>query len=155
MMVLAECVLAYLSPEHSDPLLAGFPRGFPRCAFAGYEPFRLDDPFGAVMKRNLEARGCPMLGAAARRDPDASARRFVSAPLGWAAARCFDLNEVHDHAPSAADRARVARIEMLDEVEEWRIILAHYAITVACAGVDWDPLASFLAGRGVEATREG
>ena len=35
---------------------------------------------------------------------------------------------------SAADKARLNRLEMLDELEEWSLIMSHYSLSVAAKG---------------------
>jgi hypothetical protein len=43
------------------------------------------------------------------------------------------MNDVYETVIPLADRARIARIEPFDEIEEWRLMQGHYALTVALA----------------------
>lgn len=55
-LLLLECVLVYLEPEITASLLTWFCDTFQQArgsAIVGYDPFRLQDQFGTVMKRNL------------------------------------------------------------------------------------------------------
>ena len=55
-LLLLECVLVYLEPEITSSLLTWFCETFHQVrgsAIVGYDPFRLQDQFGTVMKRNL------------------------------------------------------------------------------------------------------
>lgn len=57
-LLLLECVLVYLEPETTSRLLRWFcetfrPATTTTSAIVAYDPFRLQDQFGTVMKRNL------------------------------------------------------------------------------------------------------
>lgn len=55
-LLLLECVLVYLEPGITSALLTWFCETFHQAhgsAIVGYDPFRLQDQFGTVMKRNL------------------------------------------------------------------------------------------------------
>jgi [phosphatase 2A protein]-leucine-carboxy methyltransferase len=52
-LVLAECVLVYMTPEHSDEVIKWFANTFAETSFIVYEMYGLTDNFGKVMKENL------------------------------------------------------------------------------------------------------
>ena len=39
--------------------------------------------------------------------------------------------EYYAAAVAGGERARVERLELLDELEEWRLLLSHYAVVLA------------------------
>ena len=55
---------------------------------------------------------------------------------GWTRAGCVDMNDAHAAAaredPEGTRRAE--RAEMLDELEEWRLIQAHYCVAWGTSG---------------------
>lgn len=87
-----------------------------------------EDAFGKVMVRNLELRGCPLRGLAECPDLAAQERRFNQA--GWQGRTALDMNAVFDALPPA-DLARVRKLEIFDEIEEWQLISSHYCISTA------------------------
>ena len=42
--------------------------------------------------------------------------------------------EYYAAAVAGGERARVERLELLDELEEWRLLLSHYAVALAVRG---------------------
>ena len=52
-LFLSECVLVYIDPDSIHPTLQEIQRSFPNSLFVVYEQIRPNDPFGAMMIRNL------------------------------------------------------------------------------------------------------
>lgn len=42
--------------------------------------------------------------------------------------------QAYDTMVSAAEKGRISRLEMLDEVEEWSLLMAHYSLSVSVKG---------------------
>lgn len=84
-----------------------------------------NDGFGRMMVKNLEARGCPLLGLPGCPDADAQRARFQSA--GWHPAAVLTMNEVYSQLPAAEVR-KIEKLEIFDEMEEWRLINEHYCL---------------------------
>jgi len=132
LLVLAECVLVYLEAPESDALLRALVTAFPAATVAAYEATGPDDAFGQMMVRNLTARGCPLRGIHAY--PSVASHRERYEALGLRAA-AWDMNAVYARL-LVTERQRVERLEWLDEVEEWRLVLAHYCLVVASRDLD-------------------
>lgn len=129
-LVIAECVLIYLVPAASRALLTFF--GRERCrraVYVGYEMVHPNDPFGRTMVQNLCHRGCPLLSLSDVPDCRAQEARCVTS--GWGRCDSLEMLQFFDVVLSAEERQRVCRLEMLDELEEWRMLLSHYCLTVA------------------------
>merc|ERR1711985_125439 len=47
--------------------------------------------------------------------------------------RCFlaDMKEIHNKWLDQSDVDRINKLELLDELEEWNLIMAHYFVLVA------------------------
>ena len=130
-LFLAECCLAYVEPEEAAAVIALAARlssSAPAAAFVLYDPIGPDDAFGVQMGLNLRARGCPLRGVAGAPTLEAQRERFQA--RGWARAGAMDMNDACDRLArrDASDHLRMTRLEMLDEVEEFRMMLAHYCV---------------------------
>ena len=40
----------------------------------------------------------------------------------------IDINFAHDHWMGQAELQRISKLELLDEMEEWRLLASHYCI---------------------------
>ena len=129
-LVLLECVLVYLPPAAAAGVLRLFGRRARRCVAAVYEQIQPDDAFGRMMVANLRARDCALLGLPACPDTESQVARCEAA--GFAArVEAIDLLGYYSEVVSADERARVSSLEPLDELEEWRLLMAHYCIVLA------------------------
>jgi len=127
--ILSECVLVYMEPEHSSAVVRWLAGHFKQAAaIAIYEQVKPGDAFGRQMVANLESRGCPLRGLPATPTLDAHCRRLVD--NGWGSAKSYDMDHLYKHALDPADRARVEKLEVFDEFEEWHMIQEHYSISV-------------------------
>lgn len=111
-----------------------------------YDPCRPATAFGRQMAANLRARGCELLGIAGATDPEGAAARLRRA--GWespgnggdgdgeggqgsaAASAAADLRAVWERLLSREARALASRVELLDELEEFNLIMEHYFLAV-------------------------
>jgi tRNA wybutosine-synthesizing protein 4 len=94
-----------------------------------YEQVNPDDSFGRMMLVNLQARGVALPGLAAYPTLTSQEARFTG--CGWSRARAWDMNTVCARHLPPCEVARANRIEWLDEVEEWQLLMAHYSIVLA------------------------
>ncbi|KAL1520611.1 hypothetical protein AB1Y20_022185 [Prymnesium parvum] len=128
-LVIAECLLVYMKAEEAAALLRWFSERCQCAAFAAYEQVEPDDPFGQMMVRNLDERGCPLLGIHAC--PTVTAQKQRAIDLGWSHAEAMDIAHFFHHVFTKAERRRIRRLEMLDEVEEFELFLHHYCVMLA------------------------
>jgi len=127
---LAECVLVYMEVGHSNALLRRVSSEFPAAMAVVYEQVNPNDPFGRQMMFNLRARGCPLKGVL----ESLEAQRQRMTQCGWEDARSEDLLRLFNTCIPRAEIARINRLEMMDEEEEWNLLLQHYSITTARNG---------------------
>ncbi|KAI9823973.1 MAG: carboxy methyl transferase for protein phosphatase 2A [Phylliscum demangeonii] len=131
-LLLSECCLMYLPPTDADRILAYFsqhllPAPTP-LAIVLYEPVLAHDAFGQTMIANLARRQIRLPTLArypSRAAQRARLRRLLGAEGEGAAAA--DMVFVWDRWVSGREKARVNGLEMLDEIEEWALLGAHYA----------------------------
>ncbi|KAL4806593.1 S-adenosyl-L-methionine-dependent methyltransferase [Aspergillus unguis] len=133
-LLLSECCLVYLSPNDA----AGVVRYFTHTLFPAsensealglivYEPIRPDDAFGRTMVANLAARGIQLQTLHKYASLGAQRARFRGQGLegGQAAA---DVDFLWERWVAEAEKERVAGLEMLDEMEEWKLLAQHYCV---------------------------
>ncbi|RCI09376.1 hypothetical protein L249_3701 [Ophiocordyceps polyrhachis-furcata BCC 54312] len=125
-LMLSECCLCYLSHEESKRVVAYFESRMDRLALAVYEPMPLRDPFGRMMLSNLGARRIQMPSAEHYRDAQGQEARLRDA--GFHHVGHATVEKIWDHWVGRAEKARLDALEGLDELEEWRLLAAHYVV---------------------------
>ncbi|KAL2918319.1 carboxy methyl transferase for protein phosphatase 2A [Polyrhizophydium stewartii] len=145
-LFLSECVMIYLDPTVSDAIVAAAASEFSAPFFVTYEQILPDDAFGRVMISNLKARNIELPGIFAHPTLHSQVERYMSA--GFTVARAIDINEVWDKHISLEEKARLARLEIFDEVEEWVLLSRHYCISWTAKVSDGSGLSQELALRG-------
>ncbi|KAL5045336.1 leucine carboxyl methyltransferase 1 [Aspergillus fruticulosus] len=133
-LLLSECCLIYLSPNEA----AGVVRYFMHTLFPAsdesetlalilYEPIRPDDAFGRTMVSNLATRGIQLQTLHQYASLGAQRQRLREHGFsgGQAAA---DVDFLWERWVAEEEKERVAGLEMLDEMEEWKLLAQHYCV---------------------------
>ncbi|KOC11766.1 Leucine carboxyl methyltransferase superfamily [Aspergillus flavus AF70] len=148
-LLISECCLVYLSPSEAADVVGYFTETlFPgtgdksNAGSAGdtertesatplglilYEPIRPDDAFGRTMVSNLATRGIHLQTLHQYASLAAQRKRLREQGFreGQAAA---DVDFIWERWVSEEEKERVSGLEMLDEMEEWRLLAQHYCI---------------------------
>ncbi|PGG96200.1 hypothetical protein GX51_07941 [Blastomyces parvus] len=146
-LLISECCLIYLSPTDAINVLSYFTQTvFPPSSMTStapsapaaseapvplalilYEPIRPDDPFGRTMVANLAARGIHL--QTLHRYASLSAQRERLEGHGFVSGQgAADIDFIWERWISEEEKERVARLEMLDEIEEWKLLASHYCV---------------------------
>ncbi|OJD18967.1 hypothetical protein AJ78_01079 [Emergomyces pasteurianus Ep9510] len=152
-LLISECCLIYLSPTDAFKVLSYFTQTlFPPAeplssptsaselkslatpsihsaplALILYEPIRPDDSFGKTMVANLATRGIHL--QTLHRYASLSAERERLREHGFASGQgAADVDFIWERWISEEEKERVAGVEMLDEIEEWKLLASHYCV---------------------------
>ncbi|KAG8528236.1 uncharacterized protein KY384_007153 [Bacidia gigantensis] len=129
-LILSECCLCYLTPAAADTVALYFTKHFfPSSTPLGlvlYEPIRPDDAFGKTMVSNLATRGIVLQTLKKYGSLDSESARLKV--YGFGESRGADINELWKKGVDEVEKELVARLEMVDEVEEWELLAAHYCV---------------------------
>ncbi|KAJ7514172.1 hypothetical protein O6H91_23G031400 [Diphasiastrum complanatum] len=124
--ILSECVLIYLDPDVSRAVVNWAAQKFNTAVFVVYEQYSPEDAFGQQMIKNLESRGCPLLGIHDTPSLEAKRERFTK--NGWPRAVALNMDEIYRSEIDPIDRRRIERLEIFDEFEEWHMMQEHYCL---------------------------
>ena len=138
-LFLFECVLMYLPESSAISLLRGISSVCgPNAIVAIYDPVLGNDGFGRVMEQHLTRAGVAVPPTVDSNDQLClTACRTIDSHLDHLTACGFDiatgcnLLAAYDTVIGLAQRARANAVEMLDEIEEWMLIMRHYCLVVA------------------------
>ncbi len=129
-LIISECCLIYLDPTTADTVALYFTKHlFPAHMPLGlilYEPIRPHDAFGRQMISNLATRGIILQTLRKYGSLEAQAARMRA--YGFEGSRGANVNELWEFGVKQPEKERVAGLEMLDEVEEWALLAAHYCV---------------------------
>eukprot|EP00301_Raphidiophrys_heterophryoidea_P025693 c8679_g1_i2.p1 GENE.c8679_g1_i2~~c8679_g1_i2.p1 ORF type:complete len:331 (+),score=68.46 c8679_g1_i2:41-994(+) len=123
-LFVCECLLVYLEPSVTDSLFQWIVSKFPNGSILAYDPISMDDTFGKVMITNFESQGTPLLGISA----SVSVAGLQSRLSASGFPHVFAITMLEYYNSYLPNRPRIERVEWMDELEEWRIMMSHYAL---------------------------
>jgi tRNA wybutosine-synthesizing protein 4 len=129
-LILSECVLVYMGREVTLNLCGGFAQYLQNEAvWMTYDMITPNDIYGRNMIRNLRAAGFEIPGITEFPTLAEQENRFLL--TNWKAAKSCTMRDYYDRILPAACRERLFKLEMMDEVEEWNMLMEHYSLTIA------------------------
>ncbi|KAK3323615.1 S-adenosyl-L-methionine-dependent methyltransferase [Cercophora scortea] len=128
-LLISECCLCYLDAADASAVIRWFESRIPDLGVVIYEPVKPDDPFGRMMVSNLAARQIHMPTLDVYRLPADQERRLAEA--GFGQVRHMTIDKIWGRWVLHEEKARLDRLEGLDEVEEWDLLAGHYIVAWA------------------------
>ncbi|OLY80632.1 Leucine carboxyl methyltransferase 1 [Smittium mucronatum] len=142
-LVLAECALIYLAPRDSNSIIDYFGGNYgfeseERSAknrgpvvYFGYDHIEPFDRFGEQMIYNLGSIGIDLKSISTYHSVKSQQDRFLDPCRKWTFSRSVDLWQFYSTFVPVPEKSRMSKLEMLDELEELKILLSHYCFTLA------------------------
>ena len=132
-LIVSECVLVYMEKSAvaalSEGLATKFNQANGSCLWLSYDMINPSDSFGRMMCRNLAERGIRVPGITDF--PTLAHQKARFSDSGWdMETESIDMLTAFATLISGQERARVQRLEIFDEVEEWEMIMQHYCLTL-------------------------
>ncbi|KAL4463936.1 hypothetical protein ABPG74_005873 [Tetrahymena malaccensis] len=127
--IFAECVMTYIESKYTDELLKSIASTFDLVYFSSYEMFNPNDPFGKMMVKNFDRKGCPLVGIHDYPTLDSQHQRL--AKLGFNTNEVYHMLDIYNKFTDQNERKRIEKLEMMDEFEEWIIMQQHYFLSLA------------------------
>ena len=94
-----------------------------------FEQINPKDTFGKKMIENLKNRKCPLLSIQDYPTLKSQIKRFLN--LGYDESYFYKMLEVYHKFIENEELERIEKIEMLDEIEEWDLMLSHYCFGIS------------------------
>ncbi|XP_004476025.1 leucine carboxyl methyltransferase 1 [Dasypus novemcinctus] len=130
-LLIAECVLIYMTPEQSANLLKWAANSFETAMFINYEQVNMEDRFGQIMIENLRRRQCDLAGVETCKSLESQKERLLSS--GWETASAVDMMDLYSRLPRT-EVNRIESLEFLDEMELLEQLMHHYCLCWATKG---------------------
>ncbi|CAF3431723.1 unnamed protein product [Rotaria sp. Silwood1] len=130
-LFISECVLIYMSNEHSLNLLKYLSEKFSQCClFLNFEQINMNDRFGQIMFDNLKHRSCYLIGMDSCQTINSQYDRYMKA--NFMSAHCLTLNEYYKKYLNINEKQRIEKIDGgLDEKELLEQLFEHYCFSWA------------------------
>ncbi|EPX71082.1 leucine carboxyl methyltransferase Ppm1 [Schizosaccharomyces octosporus yFS286] len=137
-IVLSECCLCYLEPNEANSICQWFREHFSCIGILVYEPIQGMDSFGKMMKSNLASRGIYLKTLESYDTIEDQKTRFKN--NGFQRITALDFVALEKEWIPDIEKQRIAKIEMLDELEEWYLLAKHYCLVFATSLSLYDQL---------------
>ncbi|ODQ65868.1 leucine carboxyl methyltransferase, partial [Nadsonia fulvescens var. elongata DSM 6958] len=125
-LIISECCLCYLEPKKNSEILNFFSNNFhsSNLGIILYEPMGSNDNFGSVMVENLASRGISLPTLMKYRTIEDQLERFKQ--LQFKSVWVSNVEEIWYNWISDDTMSKIKKLEFLDEVEEFNLLLNHY-----------------------------
>lgn len=122
-----------MKEEESRKMLKSITNSMKEPFIALFDPIIQDDAFGKVMTQNLTKAKIisnPTMSLLNTRTLQGQMQKLYHS--GFSVVTGCDFLTCFETIMSADDRSNANKVEMLDEIEEWVLIMRHYCFVVGC-----------------------
>lgn len=135
-LIITECVLVYLNKDETDALCSTLSHylSHGKAVWVSYDMISPNDTYGQMMLKNLHKAGFALPGFIEFPTLKSHEDKFhgrEDKPLNWSMVKSVDMLSFYHRVIDPNLIEIVNRLEILDEVEEWNMIMSHYCISVA------------------------
>lgn len=132
-LIISECCICYLQKNESNSLIKFWRQWLKNGEFLIYEPLggtrdNTNSKYGEVMIRNLLGRGIHMDTLMEYGTVEAQQERFKT--LVGNNTWCRSMKWVYENEIEQAEKDRISKLELLDEMEELNLINSHYCMII-------------------------
>lgn len=135
-LIIAEIVFIYLPPSQVDLLiheLSGHFLGGRSLLVIEHVLLGGKDVFGAMMMRNISSgQGCSLRGLSKYATAKSQIERYEKG--GWGSVKVESMLGYYKRFLSESERRRLNAMELLDELEQFELLMRHYCVLLACEG---------------------
>mmetsp|Transcript_4572 Transcript_4572/g.6751 ORF Transcript_4572/g.6751 Transcript_4572/m.6751 type:complete len:334 (+) Transcript_4572:3-1004(+) len=131
-LFILECVQMYLPEDANSTLLRYLSQKCPDACVCLFDPILGNDPFGRMMEQNLLRAGVVRQDSCLLRTRTLSEHLSKANSYGFDRGVGCDMMSAYETVVTDTQRLRANQCEMLDELEEWVLIMRHYCIVICC-----------------------
>ena len=130
-LIISECVFVYIEAELVDELMERVVELFDNCAAIVYDIIGPNDAFGKTMLTNLAMRGIQLKGIFKYPLVNDQKSRYGK----WMErVQAFHMLDIYRKCVDKDEKRRIESLEIMDEFEEWDLLMKHYIIVLGCKG---------------------
>ena len=131
-ILIGECLFTYIENSMTAKIIKLFYDYFENLVLLQYDLINSDDLFGSEMIKNLSYRNINLIGLKTCKDLQAQKTRNLECGFKEKDIHFHDMLYVYNKLLSDQERARINSLEMMDEFEEFNLLLSH-----ACFGYSY------------------
>ena len=129
-LFISECVLVYMEREYTLNLCSELLQYIQsNSIWITYDMINPNDMYGKSMIKNLQNSGFFIPGIQDFPNLNEQKNRFLL--TGWNNSKSCTMRYYYDHILTNENHNNIIKLEILDEVEEWNILMEHYSLTIA------------------------
>ena len=128
-IVVAECLFSYMETEDIECILGLINKLYPNTILIYYDLINPNDDFGKMLLTNLKHRDIRVPGLMAYPSLESHIER--NSKLGFSSTNITSMNEYFTKHISNEEKAKVSKLEFIDEIEEFILLQKHACICYA------------------------
>jgi tRNA wybutosine-synthesizing protein 4 len=141
-LIVTECVFLYMEKDKVLDICNNLNKLCVNSIWISYDMISPHDSFGKMIIKNLTSRGFHIPSIIDF--PTLKSQELKFMETNWSDAKSYTMLSIYNDKISAINRKRIEKIEILDELEEWNLLMSHYSFTIAIHGPMFVALKSII-----------